>query len=262
MKLSGHSNGCYFTVPLLAAFLLLTGLVSCAPTGIYHTVQPGQTLYRIATTYEIPEAELAGVNRISDPTRLKVGQKLFVPGVTQPRQVAAYTPAKPAAVKPRAASRPVQKETLKSAPPPAQPTPKKTASAKPAKPSAAPQKGVFIWPVKGKVVSKFGAKGGSANKGIEIACATGKPVVAAAPGKVIYSGNGIRGYGNLIIIEHADDFFTVYGYNKQNLVKTNDFVGQGDKIALSGQPRKGQSSRVHFEIRRGKSAVNPLSYLP
>ena len=99
-------------------------------------------------------------------------------------------------------------------------------------------------------------------KGIEIAVPQGTKVIAVASGKVIYSGNAIPGYGNLVIIEHSDSFFSVYGYNQKNLVKMDDFVGQGDAIALSGVPPNGQSARLHFEIRKGKSAVNPILYLP
>ena len=87
-------------------------------------------------------------------------------------------------------------------------------------------------------------------------------MAAAASGKVIYSGNAIPGYGNLVILEHSDSYFSVYGYNQKNLVKMDDFVGQGDEIALSGVPPSGQSARLHFEIRKGKAAVNPILYLP
>ena len=126
----------------------------------------------------------------------------------------------------------------------------------------APVKGFFIWPVKGKLLNKFGSQGQKIYKGIEIDVPSGTAVVAAASGKVIYSGNGIPGYGNLVILEHSDSFFSVYGFNQKNLVKMNDHVGQGDKIALSGSPPSGQSARLHFEIRKGKSAVNPILYLP
>jgi murein DD-endopeptidase MepM/ murein hydrolase activator NlpD len=266
MKFAGLRKFPAFALPV-ASLLLMVVLTSCGPTGIYHTVQPGQTLYRISRTYHISETELARVNRIKDPTKLKVGQKLYIPGVTRPRQVSDVSEARAQPVKPAAApsrGTPSASQTAASRPAasssPAA-VPKQTPTKTTVRPSA-PQKGIFIWPVKGKIVSKFGAGKGSANKGVEISTAEGQPVVAAAPGKVIYSGNGIRSYGNLIIIEHADDFFTVYGYNKQNLVKSNDFVGQGDKIALVGQPQNGQSPRLHFEIRRGKSAVNPIFYLP
>lgn len=248
--------------------LLLTLLCACTPNGIYHTVKPGQTLYRIAKTYDIEEAELAHVNGIQDPKKLKAGERLFIPNVTRIRQVptpvaaAPKSASRPAVTKPSttqppkpAPSRPVTQKAPPAAPTPAARAPKRSAN----KP---PVKGIFVWPAQGKVVSPFGAKTDSANKGIEIAVSDGAGVVAAAPGKVIYSGNGIRGYGNLIIIEHADDYFTVYGFNKKNLVATNAFVGQGDKIALAGVPPNSKSPRLHFEIRHGKSAVNPIFYLP
>jgi lipoprotein NlpD len=132
----------------------------------------------------------------------------------------------------------------------------------PAASAAKPEKGVFIWPAKGKLLTKFGTQGQKVYKGIEIGVPKGTAVVAAASGKVIYSGNAIPGYGNLVILEHSDSFFSVYGYNQENLVKMDDHVGQGDRIALSGLPPSGQSARLHFEIRRGKSAVNPILYLP
>jgi lipoprotein NlpD len=266
MKFAGLRNLHSLALPV-TSLLLMAVLSSCGPTGIYHTVQPGQTLYRISKTYHISETELARVNRIKDPTTLKVGQKLYIPGVSQPRQVSSISqskaePVKPAAAPSRAANSADQQTASRPAAPSSQAAVAKKSPPKPTSQPPSPQKGIFIWPVKGKIVSKFGAGEGSANKGVEISSAEGKPVVAAAPGKVIYSGNGIRSYGNLIIIEHADDFFTVYGHNKQNLVKSNDFVGQGDEIALVGQPQNGQSPRLHFEIRRGKAAVNPIFYLP
>jgi lipoprotein NlpD len=121
--------------------------------------------------------------------------------------------------------------------------------------------GTFVWPVRGKVVSEFGTVAGKMSKGVEIAVAHGTPVVAAAAGKVIYSSD-MRGYGNLIILEHADNYFTVYGFNAKNLVSLNGYVGQGERIALSGSPGSGKSPRLHFEIRKGKTAVNPIFFLP
>ncbi|NJC88345.1 MAG: hypothetical protein FIB02_07405, partial [Desulfuromonas sp.] len=120
----------------------------------------------------------------------------------------------------------------------------------------------FVWPVRGQVVTEFGTIEGKSSKGVEIAVPHGTPVTAAAAGKVIYCGNGIRGYGNLIILEHADNYFTVYGFNAKNLVAIDSFVGQGDRIALSGAPAGGKSPRLHFEIRKGKTAANPIFYLP
>jgi lipoprotein NlpD len=245
--------------------VLLALLAACAPTGIYHTVKPGQTLYTIARTYDIEESRLARINNVRDPKQLRVNQKIFIPGVTQLRRVpvtAAASAPKPAAVSPakprsrRAAISPAQAKSQKT-------VRRRAPAAKPASASAdKPTKGTFIWPARGKLVSNFGSKGQKINKGIEISLPRGSKVVAAASGKVIYSGNAIPGYGNLVILEHSDGYFSVYGFNQKNLVKMNDYVGRGERIALSGAPPSGQSARLHFEIRQGKSAVNPILYLP
>ena len=123
-------------------------------------------------------------------------------------------------------------------------------------------KGSFVWPAKGSVIKRFGKNGSGSKKGIEIATRGGSAVVAAAAGKVTYSGDGINGFGNLIILKHDHSYFTVYGFNKANLVRTGSFVSQGEKIALAGRPPGGGQSRLHFEIRQGKEAVNPIKLLP
>ena len=227
---------------------------SCAPTGVYHTVKPDQTLYRIAKTYNIDEKALAEINNINDPTKLKVNQRIYIPGVTQLKEVPVNTSAH---VKPT--TKPTNDKTFKPG------TNKPNSSAPlPGNDSilTKPTKGVFIWPVQGKLVNRFGKHGQKVFKGIEIAVPKGTGVVAAAAGKVIYSGNAIPGFGNLIVLEHSENFFSVYGFNSKNLVKRDDFVGQGEKIALSGLPPSGQSARLHFEIRKGKSAVDPILFLP
>lgn len=248
-------------VLLIVTFCLVT---SCAPTGIYHTVQPGQTLYRIARTYEIDEARLARINNIKDPAQLKANQKLYIPNVTQTRTVPVTVTAAPvtaakappsAASNPRKPAEPVRQTQTPS-------TPAVDNKARTPVPQAKAVQGLFVWPVKGKLLNKFGTQGQKVYKGIELGVPEGSQVVAAASGKVIYSGNAIPGYGNLVILEHSDSYFTVYGYNQKCLVKMNDHVGQGEKIALSGLPPNGQSARLHFEIRKGKSAVNPILYLP
>jgi lipoprotein NlpD len=112
------------------------------------------------------------------------------------------------------------------------------------------------------VVRNFGSSGGTLNKGIEISSPVGSAVHSAGAGRVIYSSDGVAGYGNLIIIRHDDGFFSVYGFNKKNLVQVGTFVSRGQRIALSGSPPGGGSPRLHFEIRNGKDAVNPIFYLP
>lgn len=248
----------------LPGALLAVLLVSCAPVGIYHVVEPGQTLYRIAKVYSVDEARLAKVNGITDPKQLTAGQRLYIPGAVLARDVPVERPkAPPPPVVPPPPVKPVK-------PKPAQTVAKtKSATQKPvpvgtaeAIPGPRPAPGTFVWPVRGQVVAEFGTAAGKSSKGIEIAVPHGTPVIASAAGKVIYSGNGIRGYGNLIILEHAENFFTVYGYNTKNLVAVDSFVGQGDRIALSGAPSDSKSPRLHFEIRKGKTAANPIFYLP
>ncbi len=117
--------------------------------------------------------------------------------------------------------------------------------------------------MRGKIVRSFSrqAKAGG-GKGIEIAVRSGSSVVAAEAGKVIYGGDGVSGYGFLIILQHENDLFTVYGFNKRNTVRQGDFVSKGEQIALSGIPPSGGQARLHFEVRKGKQAVNPILYLP
>jgi lipoprotein NlpD len=245
---------------LLMAVLMHTA--GCTPAGVYHVVTPGQTFYRIARTYGVDEAHLARANNISNPGRIEVGQRLFIPGARAPLTVPVLPAGKQSAA-PVGVS--VPPKTVK--PPPVQPSikPAPQVQAKPAADAALsgppPAPGTFVWPVRGKLVTGFGTFAGKSSKGVEIAVPHGTPVVAAAAGKVIYSKD-MRGYGNLIILEHADNYFTVYGFNAKNLVAVNSFIGKGERIALSGTPSSGKSPRLHFEIRKGKTAVNPIFYLP
>ncbi|PLX80784.1 MAG: peptidase [Desulfuromonas sp.] len=253
-----------------AAMLMLT---ACTANGIFHTVKPGQTLYQIAQTYQVDEQQLAKVNRIDDPRKLRAGQRLYLPGVSQAMKVPATVTAKgPEATSVQSSTTASHTTSSKQLSEKNKPTvssrsqtnsPTKTVNRQQStKPKPASVKGLFDWPLKGAVLNSFGSSGDAAHKGIEISARQGTAVQAAAPGKVIYSGNAIRGYGNLIIIEHSDNYFSVYGYNQKNLVAQNDFVGKGDRIALSGAPPNGRSARLHFEIRRGKEAVDPSLYLP
>lgn len=252
----------YFNkIALLGVLLFFAGCVSNAPSqGVYHTVQKGQTLYKISKVYGVEEIYLARINKINDPTQLRVGERIYIPGATAVK----YVPPTVTHSPPKKVSAPVKKQEKKQKATKAQPT-KTTQKApvKSSKSSKAPVgKGSFIWPVKGKLVKKFNTNSSVGSKGIEISVKNGTPVSSAAAGKVIYSGDGISGYGNLLIVRHDDSFFTVYGYNKKNLVQTGAFVSKGERIALSGKPPSGGAPRIYFEIRYGKKPVNPLSYLP
>lgn len=235
--------------------LLLGGCSSSRPAAsVYHTVKEGQTLYRIGMIYQVDAQRIARVNGISDPRQLRVGQRLYIPGATARKEVppvkvaAKPAPAVAKASPPPAPARPSSPPTVK-APPRAAPSPPPGS-----RPSTA-HKAQFSWPVSGKVVRHFGQKDGEACRGVQIAVPSGTPVTASAPGRVTFSGDQIRGYGHLVIVKHDDAFYTVYGLNNKNLVEVGAQVAKGTRIALSGE-------RLHFEIRRGKEALNPIFYLP
>ena len=203
--------------------------------GVYHRVKKGQTLWRISKTYRVPLDELIRINRISDVRRIKTGQSIFIPGTKVKKKVVTYQPAYQVKRKRRKI-----KETQKI-------------------PDLA--KGDFIWPVKGRLSSYFGKRKGGFHYGIDIAAPRGREVRASRKGIVSF-GHVMRGYGNVIIIDHGDGFSTVYAHNQANLVKEKEKVKQGRIIARVGSTGRARGSHLHFEIRKGAKAVNPLFYLP
>jgi murein DD-endopeptidase MepM/ murein hydrolase activator NlpD len=123
--------------------------------------------------------------------------------------------------------------------------------------------GVYHWPVEAGVISsEYGARWGKMHKGIDIAAEVGEPVYAVADGEVIYAGDGLRGYGNVIIVQHADRVSSLYAHNSELKVKQGDHVSQGTLIALMGSTGHSTGPHVHFELRQGDVAVNPHSLLP
>lgn len=252
---------------LLIAILGLWFTPGCAaPKGVYHTVQRGQTLYRIGHVYQVDMNQLARINRLTDRSQLEVGQRLFIPGVSSIKYVPATAVARSKTSVTLPTSKPKKTTSTRTVRPPATARPQKPVAADASRTAIRAQakaaKGTFVWPVRGSLLKKFGTNGSHANKGIEVAAPVGSAVVASAAGKVTYSGDGISGFGNLIILKHDDSYFTVYGFNQANLVKSGSFVSQGQKIALAGRPPTGGQARLHFEIRRGKEAVNPVPLLP
>ncbi len=256
---------------ILLIFFSLLFLPACVTGGgVYHKVLPGQTLYSISRSYAVDERYLARINGIDDPTQLKAGQQLYIPGATRrrnvPATVAAGSPSEARAVPPREA---VSRTPVKTgegspaavSPPPVPPSAVVVKGGRHAVPEVV--RGKFIWPVQGKLLKRFGSNShGALCKGLEISAVAGAPVVSAAAGKVIYSGDGINGFGNLIIVRHDDSFFTVYGFNQKNLVPSGAFVSKGQQIARAGIPPKGGGARLYFEIRYGKKPVDPIFYLP
>lgn len=212
-------------------------------------VLPGQTLYRISKTYEVSVDDLARYNHIRNTSRIKAGDSLWIPGASQHKTVSIV----PSDTSPSSSVSPSNPVPRRSAP-----VNKPKVEARASRSNSASRQR-FEWPVQGKVVKGF--KSGN-KKGIEIAVTPGSTVYSAAAGQVIYSSNDISGYGYLIIIRHSNDVYTVYGYNRKATVKAGSFVGKKEKIAVSGTPPGGDRGRLHFEVREGKTDVNPELYLP
>ncbi|WP_027550793.1 LysM peptidoglycan-binding domain-containing M23 family metallopeptidase [Bradyrhizobium sp. Cp5.3] len=246
-----------------------------APPSI-HFVNRGDTLASIARKNHISATELARANSLEPSAKLKLGTKLTVPGAKTAALAAPAAPvpalvapapvavAQPAAVAPApvtrvAAAAPVQSARL------AQPTanieekpteaPAKAADATGALPT-------FRWPVRGKVITTYGAKtNGKSNDGINLAVPEGTPVKAAEDGVVAYSGNELKGYGNLVLVRHSNGYVTAYAHASELLVKRGDTIKRGQVIAKSGQSGEVASPQLHFEIRKGSSPVDPLQFL-
>ena len=171
-------------------------------------------------------------------------------------------PAQPAPVHvAQAPAEPVQKARLASA----TETPAAAAAAAPSPVKSAEATGAlptFRWPVRGRVITAYGAKtNGKANDGINVAVPEGTPVKAAEDGVVAYSGNELKGYGNLILVRHSNGYVTAYAHASELLVKRGDTIKRGQIIAKSGQTGEAGSPQLHFEIRKGSSPVDPLQFL-
>jgi lipoprotein NlpD len=242
-----------------------------------YTVKAGDTMYSIALEFGLDYRELAAWNNV-EPSRIRIGQQLRLspPGgvvATPLRTPSGALEAKPlgsgpsgpaavagARVEPRGVRVPYSDQTYAQMsgvkPEPAATKPPDQPESKPFPPST--DEVDWIWPVSGKVVSPFNE---ASNKGIGIAGKMGQPVMAAGPGRVIFSGTGIRGLGKLIVIKHNEKFLSVYAHNRELLVKEGQTVTRGQKIAEMGDSDADQV-KLHFEIRRLGKPVDPAGLLP
>jgi murein DD-endopeptidase MepM/ murein hydrolase activator NlpD len=123
------------------------------------------------------------------------------------------------------------------------------------------QHGKFIWPIDGIVTSGYGVRRGRRHDGIDISASSGTPIHAVDGGKVVFSSR-LRGYGNLVLVKHKKDFFTVYAHNSRNIVKKGTIVKKGQVIARVGSSGRASGPHLHFEVRKGSRARNPLFFLP
>jgi murein DD-endopeptidase MepM/ murein hydrolase activator NlpD len=236
--LAGIVNSCRNPRLLVLLVLFLPGCAAQKPSlvpkrvqGIYHVVRPGENLFRIGKAYDVTYDELARINRIRDASQIRVGQRIFIPGARRSLPVEIITPSEPVA--------------------PGQNLPE----------ASAPALGRFFLPVRGTVNSGFGQRGASFHDGVDIAAPTGTPIRAIESGEVIYSDR-LRGYGNIVIVRHADGLVSVYAHNESNLVREGQAVSGGEIIARVGSTGRVTGPHLHFEIRKNNAAEDPLRYLP
>jgi len=252
-------------------------------TNGLHTIQRGDTLYAIAFANGLDYREIAIWNQLESADRILVGEVLRLtppPGAVEIRPLddepapsaqpleeppvlrepqAVLLPYSEANWAQASGARPVTAMEPAAAPAAVRPAPVAATSPTPAPAAAA--SGVvdsWLWPVEGTLAGRFGAAGG---KGIDIVGQRNTPVKAVAPGKVVYSGSGLRGYGRLLIVKHAGEFLSAYAHNETILVKEGESVTAGQKIALMGDSDTDRV-KLHFEIRRYGKPLDPLNYLP
>jgi murein DD-endopeptidase MepM/ murein hydrolase activator NlpD len=226
-------------------------------------------LLSVAHRNHVPVAELAKANSLDPQAKLKLGMKLTVPGA----KTVAVAPVAPlaAGIQPATALAPPATKIAAASGDPQQKVRLAQATTTPAEVSAeTPVKAseatgalpTFRWPVRGKVITSYGAKtNGKANDGINLAVPEGTPVKAAEDGVVAYSGNELKGYGNLVLVRHSNGYVTAYAHASELLVKRGDPIKRGQIIAKSGQSGEVGSPQLHFEIRKGSSPVDPLQFL-
>ncbi len=250
---------------LLPPFVIAPGQRLTIPGGRYHLVRAGETGIAIARAYGVDWSRIVTDNALAEPYILRVGQRVLIPGgspaerpVTAADRAAAFkldiddlvTGSEPAIA---SNQRPVRPTT----------TPRRPVAtvAQVAAPTTAP--GRFVWPVTGQIVSRFGpGRSGERNNGIKIAVPLGTPILAAADGVVAYAGSDVAAFGGLVILKHGSSLTTVYGHAAQLLVTRGQAVKKGQRIALSGNTGFADRPELHFEVRQGRTPVNPSSYLP
>lgn len=242
--------GASVLVLLLAACAGSTRLGEAFRPDVY-TVRTGDTLYSIAWRYERDVQDLVRWNHIDSPDTIFPGQRIRLrppPGQAEPATETAVA----RAPSPSASPSPPQPQ-VRVSPLEAEPTAME-------RHDGAGEPGRWSWPTDGEVVGTF-TDGRASGRGIDIAGQSGQPVRAAAAGEVVYSGEGLRAYGPLVIIRHSSEYLSAYAHNERLLVSEGDRVQSGQRIADMGRA-PGDQILLHFEIRRNGNPVDPLQYLP
>lgn len=274
-------------------YRLYVGQKIRVPVARTHEVIRGDTLYGISRRYGVSLDALVRLNGIAPPYDIRIGQRLNLPGSVTQQAVVVPTPdgsKEPVSTTPRARLRPDQipsrngEEPKREPDPPANARPSDTQIAftvtesgdprpklKPLPPRRArgalptpPRRGgsKFLWPVKGRVLSTFGTKGkGLHNDGLNIAAPRGAPVRAAENGVVAFSGSELKGFGNMILIKHADGYLTAYAHNEEILVRRGEVIQRGQTIARVGSTGNVDSPQLHFQVRKRSKSVDPMRHL-
>ena len=229
----------------------LPGFENAGKPG-YYTVKPGDTLIRVGLDTGQNFRDIVRWNNLENPNLIEVGQVLRIvpPGIDN-TQVVTRPVLSGSAVTTTAAA-PLRPASAASAP--AAPV----ASPSSPQPAATEDDIAWIWPAQGKLIAGFDE---IKNKGFDIDGKAGDPIIAAGDGRVVYAGAGLRGYGNLIILKHNNTFLTAYAHNQTLLVKEDQSVKKGQKIAEMGNS-DADRVKLHFEIRRQGKPVDPARYLP
>lgn len=238
-------------------YVLKNGARLTLPPPRFHTVRDGDTIYGISRQYNLAMNKLVRSNGIKPPYQIGVGQKLKLyatraqTSLLVKSQSARVTRAPVTSTGSVRASNRVKTDLKRS-------TKLNSRTVKP-RPRAGK---LFLLPVRGRVISRFGPKRkGLHNDGINITAPSGAAVRAAENGVVVYSGNELLGYGNMVLLRHADGYMTAYGHNEAILVQKGQQVRRGQVISRVGSTGNVSVPQLHFEIRKGKTAVNPAKFI-
>ena len=244
-------------------------LVSVPSNAYVHVIESGESLYTIARRYDVTAQSIVQANGFSSPDKIYVGQKIVIPG--RPDLLATKGPAKPmtgddasaapnvqvASVEPNA-STPIASPALIETDTPVQQAAKPQPLQQPAVEPSLSGADKFRWPVSGRIITDFANSKGT---GINIEAPEGAAIRAAENGQVIYVGNGVEGYGNLILVRHPNGYVSAYAHLKDTRVNKGDVINRGDQIGTAGMTGSVSRPQLHFELRKGATPVDPVPLL-
>lgn len=230
-----------------------------------HTIASGESLYTIARRYDVSATDIISANNLGSPDRITVGQSLVIPGRADLLAQRAQQPVQMASAQPQNLSTPAPAPVAATPAPAAQPAPQPVVQQAAVNPQAATPGQTqavvgdkFRWPLSGRVITDFAASRGT---GINIEAPEGTTVRAAENGEVIYVGNAVEGYGNLVLVKHANGFVSAYAHLQNIGVVKGDNVTRGDAIGTVGTTGSVSRPQLHFQLRRGATPVDPVPHL-